>query len=454
MFDVRAMVASVLDMVAPLAAAKGLKLCHDVASDVPEHLDGDVSRLRQVLLNLLSNAIKFTPEGEVVLTVRASATDASACELSFAVRDTGIGIEKAEQAQLFERVTEVDASGRRFAGSGLGLALCGAVVQEMGGKIWVESEPGHGSTFSFTVPARLVAGRQPPAYARGGQPDTGWAGKRVLVVDDNATSRSILVTQLRKWGMLAVEAGSEAEALAELGRTPEWDLAIIDQHMPGTDGLALAETIRRTPPAEHLVLILLVSGQEAEAPRPALFAATLTKPVGTQQLYQSLQAVLTPLTRSLSPSMPLQDPHADMATRRPLRILAATHEILSQKLTSRYLALLGYQADLAQAGAEVLEMLERQAYDVVLMDAHMPDMDGVTVTRRIRETMLPAEQPYIIGVVALASPEYTESSPRGGHGRFPEQAAPSRGTPRQPRARLAAHAAASDAPAHLGRPRR
>jgi signal transduction histidine kinase/DNA-binding response OmpR family regulator len=413
-FDVRAALASALDVVAPQAARQGLELCWEVAPDVPERIVGDVTRLRQILINLLGNAIKFTPRGEVMLSVRARRRDARACPLDFAVRDTGIGIVADRQAHIFESFTQADASTTRaYGGSGLGLAICRHLVERMGGRIWVESELGRGSTFSFTIQVLIQAhtpGLQRAAYLRAEQAGTAWAGARVLVVDDSATARGILVAQLARWGVVAVAAASAPEALAELGRAPGWDLAIIDQHLLGVDGMALGEAIRRAPAGEHLPLMLLTAvGQQVTDPRLALFATRLTKPIKPQRLYESLLELWADMLPAGQASVPR--PHivertsefgVDLAAGLPLRILVAEDNRVNQQVVLQMLARLGYRADVAQNGLEVLEMLERQAYDVVLMDARMPEMDGVAATRRIRESMAAAEQPHIIAVTANA----------------------------------------------------
>jgi signal transduction histidine kinase/DNA-binding response OmpR family regulator len=418
-FDLRPALASALDVVAPQAARQGLELCWDVAPDVPERVIGDVTRLRQVLVNLLGNANKFTPRGEVMLSARVSRRDAAICELEVAVRDTGIGIVPDRQAHIFESFTQADASTTRtYGGSGLGLAICQHLVERMGGRIWVESELGRGSTFSFRIPLRIqMAGQTPapapggqqPAYLQAEQAGADWAGARVLVVDDNATVRGILAAQLERWGILAVTAGSAAEALVQLGRESRWALAIIEQHMLGGDGMALAEAIRGRPAGARLPLLLLASvGQQVTDPRLGLFAARLVKPIKPQRLYEALLELRADMLPGPASGLPLRagdrtsELGLDMATTLPLRILVAEDNRVNQQVVLQMLARLGYRADVAQDGVEVLEMLAHGAYDVVLMDARMPEMDGVTATRRIREDMAPAEQPHIVAVTANA----------------------------------------------------
>ena len=360
-FELRVALASVLDLMAPQAAAQGLELCWDVAPEVPESIVGDVTRLRQILVILVGNALKFTPRGEVVLSAHLRRLDAGTCELGFAVRDTGIGVAADRQAQIFESFTQADASTTRaYGGSGLGLAICRHLVQRMGGSIRVESEPGRGSTFSFAIQVQLTTGVQRPAFLR---VDPWGMGKRVLVVDDSATSRGILVAQLERWGIVAVGVESGPEALAELGREPGWELAIIDQHMPGTDGLSLADAIRQVPAGERLPLMLLTSaGQQVTEPRLALFAVRLSKPVKPQRLYEALAEVLPPprpaahwqrvRAADRTPELGLR-----AVTVVPLRILVAEDNRVNQQVALLMLSRLGYRADVAQNGVEVLEML-------------------------------------------------------------------------------------------------
>jgi signal transduction histidine kinase/DNA-binding response OmpR family regulator len=416
-FDLRPALASALDVVAPQAVQQRLELCWDVAPDVPERVIGDVTRLRQVLVNLLGNAIKFTPRGEVMLSARASRLAAGSCELEVAVRDTGIGIVPDRQEHIFESFTQADASTTRtYGGSGLGLAICRHLVERMSGRIWVESELGHGSTFSFRIPLRLEAankaGGQQLDYLRAGPANTGWAGARVLVVDDSETVRSILAAQLERWGLVAVTAGAAAEALEQLGEQAGWALAIIDQHMPGVDGMALAEAIRDRPAGARLPLLLLTSvGQQVTDPRLALFATRLAKPVKPQRLYETLLELRASMLPAPGPAEAASHQRVDerasetgpaMAASLPLRILVAEDNRVNQQVVLQMLARLGYRADVAQNGVEVLEMLAHGAYDVVLMDARMPEMDGEAATRRIREELAPAAQPHIIAVTANA----------------------------------------------------
>lgn len=415
-FDLRHCIESAMDMVTTTARDKGLDLAYLVEPDTPGALIGDVTRVRQVLVNLLSNGVKFTESGEVVVTVRAEKLDNGRLtqenrseedwyRWQFSIRDSGIGIDQAHQAQLFESFTQLDASTtRQYGGTGLGLTISKRLVEMMNGRIWVESILGEGATFHFTIQAQ-AASYQPPEYMGQNQPSL--RGKRVLIVDDNETNRKIVRLQTQMWGMEVTEAASGAEAMAFIERDDPFDLAILDMSMPQMDGLMLAEEIRRYRDKQSLPLIMFTSvGMRDFDERLTQFTAFLTKPLKAGELFNVLAGVLsseaqpeklistfgTPLNKMMF--------DAEMGQRHPLSILMAEDNEFNQKMTLLMLERLGYQADVAENGKEVIKLLNQRPYDVVLMDVQMPVMDGLTATRRIRRGYKKGKQPYIIALTA------------------------------------------------------
>ncbi|MBX3026122.1 PAS domain S-box protein [bacterium] len=379
-FDLRECLEGALDVVAPRAAAKGIDLAYHVDPSVPAGLIGDSSRLRQVLVNLLGNGVKFTERGEVTITVGARpAATAGAIEVEFRIADTGIGIPAERMDRLFQSFSQVDpTTTRQYGGTGLGLAISRRLTELMGGRIWVTSTPGQGSVFSFTVVGRATAGS--PQRHLGAAP-TMLAERPILIVDDSPTNRRILALQTESWGMRPRLAASAAEALREIDAGEPFALALVDLQMPDMDGLALARAIRAR--GRPLPLVLLSSlGSRIDGGE---FAATLTKPVKPSQLFDAILGVLG--QHAAAPPPAHRDVHfdRDLAARAPLRILLAEDNPINQKVALRVLGRLGYRADLAINGREVLQALERQAYDVVLLDVQMPVMDGLTAARAIRD---------------------------------------------------------------------
>ncbi len=391
-FDLRTCTEEALDLVAVIAADKDLDLAYLVEPGTPEFLVGDSTRLRQVLLNLLNNAVKFTERGEVVLTLggrRESGEEGALCSLTVSVRDTGIGIPKDRMDRLFRSFSQVDASTtRRFGGTGLGLVISQRLVKLMGGDISVESEEGKGTTFRFTV-SLPVAEDVEARRLDNIRPEL--TGKRLLVVDDNATNRLILTRRAEAWSMQAKATGSPKEALAWLQGGEEFDAGILDMNMPEMDGLALATAIRETHSAERLPLVLLSSlgrlpKDETHALDEAGFAKMLSKPIKPSPLLDTLVSVLERRPVRVVAEKPGRESQFDksMAERLPLKVLLADDHPTNQKLGLMILERLGYRADLAGNGEEVLQALERKSYDVILMDIEMPVMDGLQATSRIR----------------------------------------------------------------------
>ena len=404
-FDLRECVEGALDLVATRAAEKGIDLAYLMGDGVPAAIVGDLTRLRQVLLNLLSNSVKFTERGEVVLSVSARRTGRGKRrhELTFTVRDTGIGIPADRLGRLFQSFSQVDASTtRRYGGTGLGLAISQRLTELMGGKIGVTSEVGTGSEFHFTIPA--VATEVPVPVRRdlsGVQPSL--RDKLVLVVDDNATNRRIVTAHLGNWGMPSRASESPLEALGWIRAGERFDVAILDMHMPEMDGVALAHAIRQLPAGSSLPLILFTSlGRREAHAEDEGFAAYLHKPIKPSQLFDALVSVVADQPVHVAARGAARselDP--EMARRHPLRVLLAEDNAVNQKVALRILAQMGYRADVAANGIEAIEAVERQTYDVVLMDVQMPELDGFEASREINRRW-PAARPRIVAMTANA----------------------------------------------------
>jgi len=411
-FKLRTCVEESLDLLAAKAAEKNLELVYQIDPTIPHTFLGDETRLRQILINLLGNAIKFTEVGEVVVTVTAQkmgirgldpgstqGTDVltltanfsassphSFYKIQFAVKDTGIGIASDRLDRLFKPFSQVDSSTtRKYGGTGLGLAICKQLSEVMGGTLWVESQVSQGSTFYFTVVAQAIPNAEMNELQTC-QPEL--TGKRLLIVDDNETNRQILMMQANCWGMLTRAAESGEEALGWLHQGERFDLGILDMQMPEMDGLALATEIHKQPSSQTLPLVMLTSIGKPQSSDESLnrhFAALLSKPIKQSQLFDILNQVLLGQPIKVRPaSISSQiDPH--LAERLPLRILLAEDNIVNQQVALHLLQRMGYRADVAGNGLEVLEALHRQPYDVVLMDVQMPEMDGLEATRRIQQ---------------------------------------------------------------------
>jgi signal transduction histidine kinase/DNA-binding response OmpR family regulator len=402
-FELRDCVENALEIVAPRASGKRIELGCLIDEGVPTGIVGDAARLRQVLLNLLSNAVKFTEAGEVVVHVDTKPGTAGSHRLHIAVRDTGIGIPADRMDRLFESFRQVDASTtRRFGGTGLGLAISRRLVEHMGGTLTVESEVGAGSTFhiELTVDETTVSRRDGSALAA----PVSLQGRRLLVVDDNATNREIVSRQARSWGMepTVVELPSEALALIDGGE--RFDVGVIDMLMPEMDGRALAREIRQRRGAGFPLVLVTSLGRLPPAGSAPEFAAQLSKPIKASHLHDVLMQVVAGGDRGVRrPSAGL-----DVAELSPLRILLAEDNVVNQKVALALLGHLGYRADVAWNGHEVLEALGSKPYDVVLMDVQMPEMDGLEATRRIRERW-PDGRPMIIAMTANAMAEDREA---------------------------------------------
>jgi signal transduction histidine kinase/CheY-like chemotaxis protein/HPt (histidine-containing phosphotransfer) domain-containing protein len=396
-FELRAEVEIALRTVALRAHQKRLELICDVQTGVPEAVIGDPIRFKQVLVNLLSNAIKFTQSGEVVVTARPGEQDKKTAVVQFEVRDTGMGIPAEKLATIFEAFTQADNSTtRRFGGTGLGLTICKRLVDMMGGKIWVESREGKGSSFFFTLKLGMASGSTSGLL----RPVTSMQGLDVLVVDDNATNRRILSEQLGALGLQVTVADGARSALTELWRARaenrHFSLVILDYHMPELDGLQLAERVKDFPGVPASTIMMLTSGGQGgdvARCRELGLAAYVTKPLSQRALYQVVAQVIG--AGAVAPDAlaftPRKDdtimPHSTDASPAPqtsLRLLLAEDNFVNQKLAVTMLQKRGHKVTVANDGVEALSLLEREAFDLVFMDVHMPNMGGFEATAEIR----------------------------------------------------------------------
>jgi PAS domain S-box-containing protein len=384
-------VETTLKTLALRADEKGLELLCEIAPDIPELICSDLTRLRQVLVNLLGNAIKFTHEGEVSLRVALGSEDGDTRVLHFAVSDTGIGIPQDKLISIFDPFSQADASTtRKYGGTGLGLTISARFIALLGGRIWVESTPGQGTEFHFTVPVRTaikkaeVGKPAPPELLR---------GVKVLIVDDNRTNQRILLGMLSRWDMkpLAVGGGEEALAALELARDQgeSFSLILSDMHMPHMDGFALIERIRQQPALVTPTIIMLTSaGQRGDADRCKKLgvAAYLLKPIRQSELREAIALVLG--ARQQNGPVPLVTRYSLQDARDPddvLSILVAEDNLVNQRLAVRMLEKRGHRVSIAANGLEALEALSRKAFDIVFMDVQMPEMDGLTATSVLRQ---------------------------------------------------------------------
>lgn len=425
-FDLNTCIEEVADLVASTAHAKGLELATLIYRNLPTQLKGDVSRLRQILTNLVSNAVKFTSQGEVVIQAALQAETPLQATILFSVIDTGIGITPTAQQKLFKPFSQVDASTtRRYGGTGLGLAISRQLVELMGGEIGVESTAGRGSRFWFTLTFDKQLGEVVASSDRLTH-TANLGGVKLLVVDDNATNRKVLRSQVSAWGMAVDEAADGATALEMLrvraiAGTP-YDLAILDMQMPDLDGEMLGSYIKSDPLLQATRLIMMTSLNHGGGARNALqlgFSAYLVKPVKQSRLLDCLLNMLVELTPATTDanSAPGERPTAGkppdraIAARLPapkpvkLKILLVEDNVVNQKVTLNQLKSLGYSADVAANGQEALQLLAQIPYDLVFMDCQMPVLDGYSATQEIRRTEQGDRHTIIVALTANAMRE-------------------------------------------------
>ncbi len=403
-FDLKDCVEDCLDLLASKAGDKGLDLAYLIENNSPQTIYGDVTRLKQIITNLLNNAIKFTEKGEVFLSVSSKEINGNKFEIQFFVKDTGIGIPEDRIDRLFKAFNQVDVSTTRtHGGTGLGLVISKRLSEMMGGKMWFESKYGAGSTFYFTIIAEQAPSKS-KIYLKGKAIELD--GKKALIVDDNATNRRILKMQTGNWGMQPYVVESPLEAISLINDGEDFDIAILDYHMPVMNGVELTKEIRKTPKGKKLPVVILTSIGKREADgdfNNLNLAAFITKPVKQVQLYDCLTSILTGKEKVQS-NIPKNEMRLDseLGHRLPLRILLAEDNVVNQKVAVRILERLGFRADVVANGFEVIEAIKRINYDLILMDIFMPEMDGYEATKYILDNYSKDQRPKIIAMTANA----------------------------------------------------
>ena len=419
-FELHTCIEEAMDLLAPKAAEKNLDLACIVDDAIPKILVSDVTRLRQILVNLIGNAVKFTNQGEVVIEVtpagRAQRSIPFGHEqdteflrhpdqwlLHFSVRDTGIGIALDRQGRLFKSFQQVDASTtRHYGGTGLGLAISKRLAELLGGKIWVESDAGKGATFHFTISARAAATTAPPAWLA---PQPQLAGKRLLVVEDNATNRRIITHRGGQWGMTVEAVATSPDALVRLAQGDLFDAVIVDWQLPDKDGLALIQEIRKQTSGRCVPLLALSlprPGGDHVQPLPTSVSVFVPKPIHPAQLLEALCRAMSVQVQREKKSQAALTLDPDLARRLPLHLLLADDNPINQKVGLSVLQKLGYRSDLAANGLEVLKALEQKAYDVLFLDVQMPEMDGLEAARQICQRWPEERRPRIIAMTGNA----------------------------------------------------
>ena len=388
-FDIESSIEEIADILAKPAHSKGIEIATFFHPNTPKYLQGDISRLRQILLNLTNNAIKFTEQGEVIIEVNLESELENSVVLRFAVIDTGIGIPESSQSKLFQPFIQVDASTtRQYGGTGLGLAICKQLVELMGGEIHLESEEGKGSTFWFTVPFQKQINKSHKNHSLGIEH---LQGLKVLVVDDSITNCNILYHQLKSWGMVVDVLIQSTEVIPCLLRAIEmgqpYQVALLDMQMPELDGEQLGIQIKSSKILKDMHLIMLTSLDQSGAARRMLeigFADYLCKPVRKARLLNSLVDTIagTPKEQTILKEN-LKTKEIRPASK--LRILLAEDSPINQKVAVNQLHSLGFKVDVVANGQEALDLLEKVPYDIILMDCQMPILDGYNASRQIRD---------------------------------------------------------------------
>jgi len=406
-FELNVCIEEVFDLHAPRAQQKNIDLMYRIDPEIPQFIVGDRLRLRQILYNLVGNAVKFTEKGEIIISVGLNSQNEKSLELLFAVKDTGIGIPTPKIEKLFKPFSQADSSTtRKYGGTGLGLAISMRLVELMGGHIRAESVVGEGSTFTFTIMTNASQSdlNISKTYLQGNEVEL--ANKRVLIVDDNKTNLQILKELCHVWKLIPRITSSPVEALGWIAQGDPFDLAIFDLQMPEMDGIQLATEVRkhRTNDALPFILFSSLGTHVKELNMPVdLFEKQIFKPVKQSQLFNIIQEVI--VGKKCIPerkiSIVRNEEILSMGIKQ-LRILIAEDSLINQKILLRMLKQVGCNADIASNGVEVVEAVAAIPYDIVFMDVHMPEMDGLEATRKIVNAKQPNERPKIIALTASA----------------------------------------------------
>jgi signal transduction histidine kinase/CheY-like chemotaxis protein len=393
-FNLRNSIEEVLDVFAVKAANAGLDLVYRIQKEVPVQIVGDNRRFRQILTNLIENAIRFTPAGEIYIGVQfVEADEDNRVKLMFEVKDTGVGMPEAKTGELLKKLTQTTPVLKTEGATGVGLMICKNLVMLMGGTIAVDSVENKGTSFCFTLAFRTnIQPLSPPI-------SSDIKGKKVLIIDDNASVRDMLRNRFEAWNMAVSEAASGNQALEMLSGKPGLDLIITDLQMPEMDGITLTQSIKKLHP-DTPVMLLNSSGDETYKEHPELFGAVINKPIRRHILKEQVIALIrqTGKVTSMSDHSNKQKLSADFAKQYPLRILIAEDNLMNQKIAGKILNKLGYEPKMTSNGKEVLEEVSNKYYDVILMDVQMPEMDGLEATKMIRVCL--SNQPVIIAMTA------------------------------------------------------
>lgn len=398
-FFIHKIIEETYDLLAFKAQEKDIDLLYQISSDVPLEVIGDMTRLRQIVVNLVGNAIKFTDTGEILTSIKLSEKKGNHYELEFAVKDSGIGIPQDKMHKLFNSFSQVDSSTtRKYGGTGLGLAISARLIEKMQGRVWVESEVGVGTTFRFTI--QLTVNDQVKEY-KSVTPLKDLVGKTAMIIDDNLTNLRILKGHCEQWGMHADVFNNPLEGIEALAHN-RYDIVVIDMLMPQMDGIETAnQIVKRYGNTTPLVLFSSASHFPPERKKhQKLFAAILDKPIKQEYFHKMLVDKLSQVNINKKPETITPAP-APLISESNISVLVAEDNIINQKIVAKALKNIGIICDIVSNGLEVISSLERQHYDVVMMDVQMPEMDGLQATRKIIETY-GDKRPVIIAMTAGA----------------------------------------------------